>query len=130
MLVSPFKKALLLGLPLGMLLGVAGTVLAADPKLDEANTLVGRAIKLLEDADNKDRGKGAEFGGHRRAAIDHLKKAQKEIGKAKSFDERDDKKPEHKGDGGKPTPNPDPKGDAGPKPDPKGGAGTKPKPKP
>ncbi|HEX6277207.1 MAG TPA: hypothetical protein VFZ53_29400 [Polyangiaceae bacterium] len=125
MLVSPFKKALLLGLSLGMMLGVAGTVLAADPKLDEANTLVDRAIKLLEAADNKDRSKGAEFGGHRRAAIDHLKKAQKEIGKAKTFDDRDDKK-----DGGKPTPDPDPKGDAGPKPDPKGGAGTKPKPKP
>jgi hypothetical protein len=121
MLVSPFKKALLVGLPLGMMIGVAGTVLAADPKLDEAHGLVERAIKALEAADNKNRHKGAEFGGHRKSAIDHLRKAQKDIDKAKAFDDRDDKK-----DGGKP----DPKGDAGPKPDPKGDAGTKPTPKP
>ena len=115
MKMSPVRKALLVGLPLGMLVGVAGTVLAADPRLDDANGHVEKAIKLLEAADNKDRTKGAEFGGHRKNAIEHLKKAQRDIGKAKEFDDRDDKKDggrPPKDDGGKPSPG-DPKLDAG-----------------
>ena len=35
---NPTRKALLVGLSLGMLIGVAGTVLAAHPKLDEASS--------------------------------------------------------------------------------------------
>jgi hypothetical protein len=89
---SSVMKTLFVALPVGMLLGIAGTVIAADPKLDEANVHIDRAIKALEAADNKNRKHGAEFGGHRGSAIDHLKKAQKEIGKAKEFDDRDDKK--------------------------------------
>jgi hypothetical protein len=112
-------KTLIIALPMGMLLGIAGSVLAADPRLDEADGLIRKAISALEAAENKDR-KNAPFGGHRRAAIDHLKKAQKEIGKAKEFDDKDDKK-----DGGKPDPKPEP-----PKPDPKPDPTKPPPPKP
>jgi len=133
MKMSPVRKALLVGLPLGMLVGVAGTVLAADPRLDDANAHVEKAIKALEAADNKDRTKGAEFGGHRKNAIEHLKKAQREIGKAKEFDDHDDKK-----DAGKPPkehggkqPPTDPKHDAGKPPptNPKTDGGKPPPPK-
>jgi hypothetical protein len=75
-----------------MLLGIAGTVIAADPKLDEAVVHIDRAIKVLEAADNKDKKHGPEFGGHRKSAIDHLKKAKRDIEKAKEFDDRDNPK--------------------------------------
>jgi hypothetical protein len=89
---SSVMKTLFVALPVGMLLGIAGTVIAADPKLDEAIVHVERAIKTLEAANNKTKRHGAEFGGHRHAAIDHLNKAKREIEKAKEFDDRDDGK--------------------------------------
>lgn len=115
-------KTLLIALPVGMLLGIAGSVLAADPRLDEASGHIDKAIRALEAAENKDK-KNAPFGGHRRSAIDHLKKAQKEIGKAKEFDDKDDKKDAGKPPDPKPEPKPDPKPE--PKPPP-----PKPTPKP
>jgi outer membrane biosynthesis protein TonB len=116
-------KTLLVALPVGMLLGIAGSVLAADPRLDEADGHIKKAIAALEAAENKDH-KNKPFGGHRKAAIDHLKQAQKQIGKAKEFDDKDDKK-----DAGKPPdPKPDPKPEP-PKPEPKPPA-PKPIPKP
>jgi hypothetical protein len=116
-------KTLLFALPVGMLLGIAGSVLAADSRLDDADLYIKKAIGALEAAENKDR-KNAPFGGHRKAAIDHLKKAQKEIGKAKEFDDKDDGK-----DGGKPDPKPDPKPPT-PKPEPKPPAPKPPPPPP
>ena len=101
---SPLKKALLVGMPLGMLLGIAGTVLAADPRLDDASAHVDQAIALLTAADNPNKDKG-EFGGHRKKAIDLLNNAKREIAKAKEFA---DKTPP-KADGGAPNP----KADAG-----------------
>src|SRR5690349_5836428 len=100
---SPFRKALLVGMPLGMLIGIAGTVLAADPRLDDASAHVDQAIALLTAADNPAKDKG-EFGGHRKKAIDLLNNAKREIAKAKEFA---DKNPP-KADGGAP-----PKADAG-----------------
>jgi hypothetical protein len=96
---SPTRKALLVGLPLGMLIGIAGTVLAADPRLDDASAAIDKAIGLLEAADNPGV-KKHEFGGHRAKAIDHLKSAKREIGKAKDYA---DKHPAPK-DGGKEPP--------------------------
>jgi hypothetical protein len=99
---SSFRKALLVGMPIGMLIGIAGTVLAADPRLDDASAHVDQAIALLTAADNPAKDKG-EFGGHRKKALDLLNNAKREIGKAKEFA---DKTP--KTDGGAP-----PKSDAG-----------------
>lgn len=109
-------KTLFVALPMGMLLGIAGTVIAADPRLDEANLHIEKAIKALEAAENKSKKHGAEFGGHRHAAIDHLKKAQKEIGKAKEFDDRDDgKNPKNPKDPKDPKNPKDPKDPKNPK---------------
>jgi len=98
---SPFKKSLLVGMPIGIIIGIAGTVLAADPRLDDANAHVDQAIALLTAADNPAKDKG-EFGGHRRKAIDSLNNAKREIAKAKEFA---DKTPP-KADGGTPAPKP------------------------
>jgi len=110
MKLTPVRKALLVGLPVGMLLGIAGTVLAADPRFDDASAHVDQAIALLTAADDPD--KKGEFGGHRVKAIDALKLAKKEIGKAKEFI---DKHPP-KEDGGKPAPKPTHEAKPKPKP--------------
>lgn len=111
---SSVMKTLFVALPAGMLLGIAGTVIAADPKLDEAIVHVDRAIKALEAADNKDKKHGNEFGGHRHAAIDHLKHAKREIEKAKEFDDKDDGK--HPKDPKDPKNSKDPKNPKNPVP--------------
>jgi hypothetical protein len=59
----------------------AGAAYAADPKFDEASDLITKAVALLKAAENPD--PKVEFGGHRKAAIDFLTKAQAEIVKAK-----------------------------------------------
>jgi hypothetical protein len=112
---SPFKKSLLVGMPIGIIIGIAGTVLAADPRLDDASAHVDQAIALLTAADNPAKDKG-EFGGHRKKAIDSLNNAKREIAKAKEFA---DKTPP-KADGGAPAPKADagtpaPKPTTGPK---------------
>jgi hypothetical protein len=81
----------------------AGIAHAADPRLDQANDNVTKAIALLQAAENPDPKK--EFGGHRNKAIQHLKRAQAEIAKAKAFADRPapDGKPGHgHGHDGKP----------------------------
>ena len=61
----------------------AATANAADPRLDQADAAVQKAIALLEAAQNP--GSDPEFGGHRRKAIQDLKKAREQIAKAKQF---------------------------------------------
>lgn len=61
----------------------AGAAYAADPRLDEANDLITKAVAVLKAAENPD--PKLEFGGHRRAAVDLLLHAQGEIAKAKQF---------------------------------------------
>jgi hypothetical protein len=63
----------------------AGTAFAADPKLDEANDAVTKAIALLKAADNPALAGKGEFAGHRIKAIEKLQAAQAEIAKAKAF---------------------------------------------
>lgn len=116
MRLTPVGKTLLVSLPVGMLLGIAGTVLAADPRLDDANAHCDQAIALLTAAESPN--EKQQFKGHRRKAIDKIKEAQREIKAAKEFADR-----------------PAPSGSApkGPPPQPSGGApkgGQKPAPKP
>jgi len=59
----------------------AGAAYAADPKLDAATALITQAVTQLKQAENPDPKR--EFGGHRRAAIELLMRAQGEILKAK-----------------------------------------------
>jgi len=59
----------------------AGAAYAADPKLDAATALITQAVTQLKGAENPDPKR--EFGGHRRAAIELLMRAQGEILKAK-----------------------------------------------
>lgn len=99
MKLTSVRKSLLVGLPIGMLIGIAGTVLAADPRLDDANGHIDQAIALLTAADNPAKDKG-DFGGHRKRAIDLLNQAKKEIGKAKDFADKDGGAPPGKGGGG------------------------------
>ena len=61
----------------------AGAAYAADPKLDEATDLITKAVAALKAAQNPDPKK--EFGGHRKAAVELLMRAQGEIIKAKQF---------------------------------------------
>ena len=61
----------------------AGAAYAADPKLDEATSLITQAVAALKAAQNPDPKK--EFGGHRMAAVELLMRAQGEIIKAKQF---------------------------------------------
>ena len=61
----------------------AGVAWAADPRLDEADAAVQKAIALLEAAQNP--GVQPPFGGHRENAVTHLKKARTEIAKAKAW---------------------------------------------
>lgn len=68
----------------------ASIALAADQRLDDADAAVVKAIALLEAAENP--GVVPPFGGHRKKAIDHLKKGRLEIAKSKAW--ADD--PKHK----------------------------------
>lgn len=108
------KKAVLMGVPLGMLIGFAGAVYAADARLDEASVRVEQALALLRAATNDDV-RGAEFAGHRRKAIELLVRANAEIAKAKDF--ADKPRPAPSGSPG-PKPGPGPKPEPVPKPDP------------
>jgi hypothetical protein len=69
----------------------AGAAYAADPKLDEATSLITQAVAALKLANNPDPKK--EFGGHRMAAIELLMRAQGEIIKAKRFADAGPKDP-------------------------------------
>jgi hypothetical protein len=71
----------------------AGVAYAADPRLDQANDNIVKAIALLEAAQNPN----GSFGGHRRKAVQNLKQAQSEIQKAKQFADN----PKNKGKGDK-----------------------------
>lgn len=70
-------------------LGLAGAFFAgaayaaADPRLSEANDSVTKAIALLKAAE--DPGRTPPFGGHREKAVEALKVASAEIGKAIEF---------------------------------------------
>jgi len=70
----------------------AGVAYAADPRLDQANDNIVKAIALLQAAENPN----GSFGGHRRKAIANLKQAQAEIQKAKQFADN----PKNKGNKG------------------------------
>ncbi|HET7540840.1 MAG TPA: hypothetical protein VFK05_13245 [Polyangiaceae bacterium] len=61
----------------------AGAAYAADPKLDEAMSLITKAVAALKAAQAPDPKR--EFGGHRMAALEFLLRAQGEIIKAKQF---------------------------------------------
>jgi hypothetical protein len=61
----------------------AGAAYASDPKLDEATDLITKAVAALKAAHNPD--PKNEFGGHRKAAVELLLRAQGEIIKAKQF---------------------------------------------
>jgi translation initiation factor IF-2 len=101
-----------------MLLGIAGTVLAADQRLDDANAHCDQAVALLTAAESAR--EKPEFGGHRKRAIDLIKSAQREIKAAKEFADRTPG-PAPSGSGPRP-PYPAPSGSApkpGPKPGPK-----------
>ena len=115
MKLGPVGKTLLVSLPVGMLLGIAGTVLAADPRLDDANAHCDQAIALLTAAESPN--EKWQFAGHRKKAIDKIKDAQREIKAAKEFADRPGPAPS--GSAPKP-PKPAPTGSApGPKPGPK-----------
>jgi outer membrane biosynthesis protein TonB len=135
MKLSPARRTLFVALPLGILIGAAAAY-AANPKLDEADAHVDRAIGALHAAYNpKEKG---EFGGHRKRAIELLEDTKRAIKKAKEYDDKHppkDPKPDPgpKPDGGGPKPDPGPKPDGGgPKPDPgpKPTVGPKPDPAP
>jgi hypothetical protein len=72
----------------------AGVAYAADPRLDQANDNVTKAIALLRAAENP--GVRPPFGGHRERAIDALEKAQREIEKAKRYADDPRHKPRDK----------------------------------
>jgi len=61
----------------------AGAAFAADERLDQATDLITKAIATLKAAENPD--PKAEFGGHRKNAVELLTRAQSEILKAKAF---------------------------------------------
>src|SRR5262249_53318785 len=65
----------------------AGVAYAADPAFDAANDSITKAIAQLQSAQNPNDKPGGRppFGGHREKAINDLKDAQKEIAKAKAF---------------------------------------------
>jgi len=59
----------------------AGTAVAADSPLDEANALVQKATALLKSAESKS--ESPEAAAHRKKAVELLTRAQSEILKAK-----------------------------------------------
>jgi|GEM_PF-1092287 len=63
----------------------AGAAYAADPKLDEATSLITQAVAALKLAQNPESNQKKDFAGHRLAAIELLMRAQGEIIKAKRF---------------------------------------------
>ncbi|MEO6600231.1 MAG: hypothetical protein ABIQ16_10190 [Polyangiaceae bacterium] len=69
----------------------AGAAYAADPHLDQATDLITQAVAALKAADNPDPKK--EFGGHRKAAVELLTRAQSEILKAKQVADTPTPKP-------------------------------------
>ena len=85
----------------------AGAAYAADPKFDEATDLITKATAVLKAAENPD--PKLEFGGHRKAAIEFLTRAQAEIIKAKEFQDKA-KGPTPKDPPKGPTPKDPPKG--------------------
>lgn len=121
MKLGPVGKTLLVSLPVGMLLGIAGTVLAADPRLDDASAHCDQAIALLTAAESPN--EKQQFRGHRRKAIELIEHAKREIKAAKEFADRPvpsssaPKGPPPAPSGGAPKPGPKP----GPKPAPSGG---------
>lgn len=78
----------------------AGIAYAADPRLDDADALVEKAIVQLQAAENP--GVTPPFGGHRQKAIADLKKARAQIAKAKAYADNPKHKPK------KPVPPPAP----------------------
>ncbi|MCC6662443.1 MAG: hypothetical protein IT375_01805 [Polyangiaceae bacterium] len=72
----------------------ASIALAADQRLDDADAAVVKAIALLEAAENP--GVTPPFGGHRKKAIDHLKKGRLEIAKSKAYADNPKNKPKPK----------------------------------
>jgi hypothetical protein len=72
----------------------AGVAYAADPRLDQANDNITKAIALLKAAENP--GVKPPFGGHRERAIDNLERAQREIEKAKRHADDPRHKPKDK----------------------------------
>ena len=72
----------------------AGAAYAADPRFDQANDNIVKAIALLRAAENP--GVRPPFGGHRERAIDALERAQKEIEKAKRYADDPRNKPKDK----------------------------------
>jgi hypothetical protein len=77
----------------------AGAAYAADPRFDQANDNITKAIALLKAAENP--GVRPPFGGHREKAIDALERAQKEIEKAKRYADDPRNKPKDKEKGKK-----------------------------
>jgi hypothetical protein len=80
---SSLKRSAVLVAGVLSLAGVffAGAAYAAEPRLDEATDLITKAVAILKAADNSDPKK--ELGGHRKAAVELLTRAQAEILKAK-----------------------------------------------
>ena len=72
----------------------AGVAYAADPRLDQANDNITKAIALLRAAENP--GVRPPFGGHRARAINALERAQKEIERAKRYADNPRHKPKDK----------------------------------
>lgn len=72
----------------------AGVAYAADPRLDQANDNITKAIALLKAAENP--GVKPPFGGHRERAIDACERAQREIAQAKKYADDPRNKPRDK----------------------------------
>src|SRR5688572_5055921 len=86
------RRALMVGLVGGLF--YVGVASAADPRLDQADAAIEKAIVLLKAA----QGNGnPPFGGHRNNAVNHLEKARSEIAKAKAFADKPPPKPEKPG---------------------------------
>lgn len=79
----------------------AGVAYAADPRLDDADALVEKAIAQLKAAENP--GVNPPFGGHRQKAIKDLQQARAQIAKAKAYADN----PKHKPKPKKPAPKAD-----------------------
>lgn len=77
--IKPWMRSLALGGALAVSF-FAGAAVAADSKLDEAQSALTKAITLLKDA----QGQGEKFEQHRQKAVDLLTRAQGEVVKAKS----------------------------------------------
>ena len=87
------RRSLVVGLTGIALAGAfyAGVAYAADPRLDDADAAVEKAVVLLKAAENP--GVKLPFGGHRNEGHRHLTKARKEIAKAKTYADNPKHKP-------------------------------------